>query len=177
MVGAVRVLAGILPDYYDGQQRLRTELTRLFESHAGSAAAATVRFLVAMDILLARGLSEQELEILPRTLREYLVTYRQRARDRAALIHRLQQMGMTVVTVPGLADEEASINPINGIQTPTSYLMPAWGAPYASLDEAAKLALSEAFGDGVQIVPIRSAALQAAYGGPHCAASVYPRAR
>jgi hypothetical protein len=172
---AIRALSEVIGDYYDSQGRLTPLFTSMFvaaptESGAGNA----LRLLVAMDILTAHAITASGLDALSDESRRYLQTFRRRAEDRRALAARLESLGMVVALVPSMSDEDASINALNGIHLPGAYLMPAFGGLYGGVDEAAVDVLGRVFGPGVQIRPLRSAALQAAYGGPHAASSVYP---
>jgi hypothetical protein len=174
-LAAIRALNQVIGDYYDSQGRLTPLFTSMFvaapmESGAGNA----LRLLVAMDILTAHAITASGLDALSDESSQYLQTFRRRAEDRRALAARLESLGMVVALVPSMSDEDASINALNGIHLPGAYLMPAFGGLYGGVDEAAVDVLGRVFGPGVQIRPLRSAALQAAYGGPHAASSVYP---
>lgn len=174
-LAAIRALNEVIGDYYDSQGRLTPLFTSMFvaapvESGAGNA----LRLLVAMDILTAHAITASGLDGLSDESRQYLQTFRLRAQDRRALAARLETLGMVVALIPSMSDEEAGINALNGIHLPGAYLVPTFGGLYRGVDEAAASALRRAFGLGVEIRPLRSAALQAAYGGPHGASSVYP---
>ncbi len=165
----------VLAPYRDVQGRLGSEAAAMFGgAPSASESAAALRFLVALDILVAHALSEQLLALVDVNLKRYLQSFRLRAAERSQLAEQLRRLGMEVRPVPGLSDEEAGIHYINGLHTPSGYLMPAFGAPYQALDDAAAEAFRRAFGDGVQIRAIRTAALQRSFGALHCAVSLYP---
>ncbi len=175
-LAAIGALNEVVGDYYDSRGRLTALFTSMFATvPMESGADNALRLLVAMDILTAHSLAASQLDALSDESRQYLQTFRHRAEDRRALAARLETLGMVVALIPSMSDEEAGINALSGIHLPGAYLVPAFGGLYAGVDEAASAALRRAFGPGVEIRPLRSAALQAAYGGPHGASSVYPR--
>ncbi len=175
IVAATTMINDRIDRYRDGEGRLTAGLTGVFASSAAeSGSGSAVRFLLAMDILTAHAMSDAQIRDTEPELERYLVSFRRRVADRAALAEQLERLGLTVCRVPGLSDGEAGINYVNGIHTTRAYLMPAFGGLYAPLDAAAAEAFGRALGEVVEVIPVRAAALQMAYGGPHCAASVYP---
>ena len=134
------------------------------------------RFMLALDVLTAAELTKAQLsdESVPLVMRRYARSLKNRETDRAELIAKLKKLEFIVRRIPSLSDEEASINYINGVHLLNAYLMPTFAGHYAPLDAAARSAFADAFGPEVEIVPIRTGALQARYGGLHCVTAVYP---
>jgi len=130
------------------------------------------RFLVACDELAA-SLPETDDREPGAHAAAYVRSLRRRAAERGRLRTRLAELGMQVVAIPSLSDEEQSINYINGLHDSTRLLMPAYGGLYSRLDEAARAAFSEALGPGVRVLPIYCAESQRRDGAVRCSVSVY----
>ncbi len=172
---AVAAMNGVLHRSFDEHGRLTGAFCALLAGSAqDSGSANAARLLAAMDTLTAHSLDDEEIELSPPEFRRYLLSIRDRARERKALRGRLEALGMEVHLIPAISDVTAGINPINGIHTPSAYLMSAFGGLYEPLDAQAAEAFRGAFGPGVEVVPIPTAGIQAAFGGLHCAVSVYP---
>ncbi len=85
--------------------------------------------------------------------------------------------GWQVVLVPSLPDTSLGLNYLNGLQTPTKYLMPAIGGRLAALDAAASAVFRSAMGPAVAVIPIPTLDSQWHHGALHCLLSVYPAGR
>lgn len=151
-------------------------LSAAFDARSSELGAGQAgRFLVAIDHLLAASYTLPQLraaELAPE-MKRYLAAFKRRSADREALWSRLRSLGLAVHAVPTLSDEELAANPLNGVHTRDSYLMPAIGGALEPLDRAAAAALAAALPADVQVIPIVSERLQAGYGGIRCATSVY----
>jgi len=132
------------------------------------------RYLVALDMLVAAALPEQEQTLNPNTL-AYLQTFARTAADRAALHDALREQGWEVVPVPSLAAEKRSLTAINGTHDRTRYLMPAYGGFYRALDDSAAATFRKTLGADVEVIPILCGETQRRNGAVHCAVSVLPR--
>ena len=164
--------------FYDESGRLTAKFTSMFvRSPQESGSASAGRFLLAIDILTASALTPDQLADAsrPLELRRYLEALKRRSADRAVLLERLSKLGMRLCRIPSLSDGELSVNYLNGLHTPSAYLMPVFGGFCGELDQAAGRAMSDAFGGGVRIEPIRSAHAQMGYGGVHCMTGLYPK--
>lgn len=134
------------------------------------------RYLLALDILASLAATPDDLP--PDALtRAYITALQRRRADRADLHRQLTDLGWRIAPVPSLADEDRSINYLNGFHEPGRYVMPAWGGLYAPLDAAAAKAIRDALGGSVQVAPIFSADSQRRLGAIHCTASVWPTAQ
>lgn len=133
-------------------------------------ADAARRFLLAMDLVMAHSVSDDQMASLGRTpiQRQYFESLRVQSATRDRLAAKLSQLGMRVHRIPGLSDYEVSINPVNGLHLGDRYLMPAFGGVFESVDRAAIEQFQRAFGPAVRIEPIRTAAVQSTDGGLHC---------
>ncbi len=172
---AVAAMSRVLHRSFDDYGRLTGALSAMLVASAHeSGSGNAVRLLAAMDTLTAHSLADDEVDLAPLDYERYLLSIRDRGRERRALRGRLEELGMEVHLVPAISDVTAGINPINGVHTESAYLMSALGGLYEALDEEAADAFRRAFGPGVDIVPIPTAGIQSAFGGLHCAVSVYP---
>jgi len=137
--------------------------------------AALGRVLHVMDLLAALFARELGQSTSPTFTHE--ATYRDsllaRLDERNALADRCSALGMQVVRVPSLVDEELGVSALNVLQLPDAMLVPVMGGFYSALDQAAIDAYARAVGEGVTIVPITTTAIQANYGGVHCMVSAY----
>jgi hypothetical protein len=139
-----------------------------------SGSANLQRFLLALDILASRTVKPEEMP--PDALtRAYIGALQRRTTDRAGLHHLLASLGWRVVPVPSLADEDRSINYLNGFQEPGRYIMPAWGGFYAPLDDSAETAIRTALNGEVSVVKVFSSESQRRLGAIHCSAAVWPK--
>ncbi|MCP3979189.1 MAG: hypothetical protein GY716_07630 [bacterium] len=173
----VTTLWQLLNPLRDADKRFGPRVTSAFStSPAESGPANALRFFLAVDLLTAHALTQQQLSdgSTPRQLRVYMASIRRRTEQRAELQRTLRDLGLTVHAIPSLSDEESSINYVNGVHSGKFYAMPAYGGLYAPLDDAAAGALHRAFGEDVRIEPIRSAMVQARYGGLHCLVGLLP---
>jgi hypothetical protein len=106
-------------------------------------------------------------------LRAYLSSIRRREDDRAAIRQSLAGAGFRVVPVPSTSEELRGTNYLNGVHTPSRYLMPAYGGLYAPLDEAASGIFRRELGRTVKIMPVLCAESQRRAGAVHCSVSTY----
>jgi hypothetical protein len=149
---------------------------RFSSGPADSGVGNLQRFLLALDVLAAERLtSEAATEGLDPNARAYLESLRRRERDRLLVAQALQGLGWRLVAVPGFSDSTRSANPLNGLQLPGLYLMPASGGLLAPLDRAGLEALSAALGTQVAVRAVLCDETQRRAGGLHCAVAVEPR--
>lgn len=138
-----------------------------------SGAANLQRFMLSLDILASHAATADDLP--PDALtRAYVLSLKRRDADRLVLRHALEELGWRVVPVPSLADEDRSINYLNGFQEPGRYVMPAWGGFYTPLDLAAANAFRQAMGSPNEVLPIFASESQRRLGAIHCSASIWP---
>lgn len=129
------------------------------------------RFLLALDLATV-GSAGRAAPSDP-AMAEYLSTFIRRDADRADIKSRLESLGFMVVPIPSLAEEDLSLNYLNGIHTKDMYLMPAAGGFYVELDAASTRAFSDALGPDVRIVPITCGESQRRLGAVRCAVAAY----
>lgn len=157
----------------DGQGRFPLTLAEVFSAGSTDSGVGNMRrFLVACDELAA-SIPETESRAPSSHAAAYVRSLRRRVAERGRLRERLRGMGMRVVGVPSLSDEDQSINYINGLHDSTRYLIPAYGGLFSRLDLAAKEAVSRALGTGVTVIPIFCGESQRRDGGVRCSVSVY----
>lgn len=132
------------------------------------------RFLLAADLASPGALSGSAL--IDPAYEEYLLSFQRRDTDRAVLWKSLERLRFKVVLIPGMAEEDLSLNYLNGLHTPDSYFMPAAGGYFTPLDEAAATAFKAELGASVSVVPINSGESQRRLGAVRCAVAAYPEA-
>ncbi len=160
----------------DSMGRFPVSLAEMFSAgKADSGVGNLRRFLVACDELAA-SMPETDDRTAESHTAAYLRSLRRRARERIKLRGLLERMGLRVVGVPSLSDEEQSVNYINGLHDASRYLMPAYGGLYSRLDDVARGAFSRALGPGVQVISIDCAESQRRDGAVRCSVSVYTEA-
>lgn len=129
------------------------------------------RLMAALDLLAASD---------PRALeaandsnyRVYLKSLQKRQDDRAQIRSILRGLGWTICPLPGLAQGDRSINPLNGLHTTDTYLMPAYGGLYQVLDDAAARTAATILGNNVRILPVRTGESQRRDGALRCSVSL-----
>lgn len=172
---AVGMLAGPSQQLGGRDGYYRAGVAEHFASGTTDSGAANLqRYLLALDILASLTTKPDELPNDPFT-RSYIGSLQRRRTARQAFHQQLAGFGWLVVPVPSLADEELSINYLNGFHELGRYILPAWGGFYAPLDTVAANAFRVALGKEVQIVPIFCAESQRRLGAIHCTASVWPQ--
>ena len=129
------------------------------------------RFLLAIDHFVAvviplHAIPEANLAALVRS-------FHRRAADRAKIKTILTRLGWKPVSVPALPEESRGVNPLNGIHTPDSYLMPAYGGLFSPLDQMAATAFRHALSPSIAVIPIPTAESQRRDGALHCALACY----
>ena len=130
------------------------------------------RFLLALDHLAAEVVRPGE--IADQNFAALLRSYQRRSEDRARIRMILSRLGWRIVPIPAIPDDARGINPLNGIHTRTSYLMPAYGGLYAGVDRAAASVFQTAFGNSIRLAPVWTAESQRREGALHCSATLYP---
>lgn len=161
----------------DSQGRFPLSLAEAFRAGATDSGVGNLRrFLAACDELAA-SLPETDDRGAESHAAGYIRSLRRRAEERARLREKLQKMGMRVVAIPSLSDEEQSINYINGLHDSTRYLMPAYGGLFSGLDEAARKAFERELGPGVEVIPIGCGESQRRDGAVRCSVSAYTRSQ
>ncbi len=129
------------------------------------------RFLLALDHLVAAILP---ISAIPEAnLAALLRSFHRRAADRAKLRTILTRLGWKPVPVPALPEESRGVNPFNGIHTPDTYLMPAYGGLFSPLDQMAATAFRHALSPSIAVIPIPTAESQRRDGALHCALACY----
>jgi hypothetical protein len=129
------------------------------------------RFLLALDVVafhLASGVRVAE----PNTAALYR-SFRQRDADRTKIRSILTRLGWKTALVPALPEDSRGHNPLNGIHTPNSYLMPAYGGLLSNVDVVAADSFRQVLGPGVSVLPVHSAESQRREGALHCAVACY----
>lgn len=165
LVGAANSRYAVGPGQYS------EELAAGFVASAGDHAAGNLRvFLLALDLLAAELATPSGLPS-DRHARAYLASFRRRDADRRQLHRKLEEARIRLVRVPSLSDGAIGPNAINGVHTPGTYLMPAWGGFYAPLDDAARAAYQAAMGESVNVVGICCAESQRRSGAVRCSVS------
>jgi hypothetical protein len=127
--------------------------------------------MAALDLLLCtspKGIDT----VADANVRVYLRSLAKRLEDRAQLKTAIRNLGWTVVPVPGIAQGDRSINPINGLHTPDAYLMPVYGGLFARVDEAANAVITRALGPEVKVLPIRTGESQRRDGALRCSVAM-----
>lgn len=152
------------------------EFQSLFAAAPVDSSSHNMRcFLVALDLVASRVLTEKEWKALPEFYRDYLTSLRLLESQAQRQQELLVKLGCAIVPVPSLADVPAGLNYLNGLQDKSRYLMPVQGGFYQALDAAATRAFEQTLGPSVEIVPIVSGECQRAHGAVHCAAAAYPK--
>lgn len=132
------------------------------------------RFLLAFDTIAALcGGGTPGEDLLDPFVRAYFRSFRRREADRAALRATLADLGFRIVPVPSTAEERRGTNYINGVHTPTRYLMPAYGGLYSALDDAAGAVFKRELGARVKVVPVLCAESQRRAGAVRCSVGVH----
>jgi hypothetical protein len=137
---------------------------------ADSGVGNFLRFLGALDVSAA--LSRPGPPRSDPYLAAYLHAIERQEQDRAVIKEQLRALGWKVHPVPSLSFGDRSTNALNGIHTPTTFLMPAYGGLFAPLDGAAAASISHAFTGQVEVVPVLSGESQRRDGAVHCSVSV-----
>ena len=133
------------------------------------------RVLLALDLLSALHGGPGEYPTDP-NVRAYLETFAHQEADRRLLHRRLKDAGYEIVLTPSLAEPFRGINAINGLHSPSSFLMPAYGGLFAPLDAAAGAVIRAALSSDVRVQEIACAETQRRSGALRCAISVFPTA-
>lgn len=133
------------------------------DSHVGNLRL----FLVAMDTFV-HGAARSSNTFTT----EYLASFDRLEEDRKRLNDMLAARGWRIVTIPTLGQGERMINPLNGIQCESAYLMPAVGGLYTCVDDASAGIFRREMGPDVRIIRIRCGETQRRAGGLHCAIAV-----
>lgn len=150
------------------------DLVRRFATAPGESAVGNFHlFMTSVDILRTAGARESAFPGEDHASAYYRSLVRRRA-QRQDIVQALNRLGWEVAAVPSLADSEQSLCYLNGIQSSSQYLMPACGGLFAALDSNAAASITRAWGEGVEVVPIRCGESLRRDGGVHCSASVYP---
>lgn len=150
------------------------DLVRRFAAGPGESAVGNFNlFMTSVDILRTAGARESAFPGEDHASAYYRSLVRRRA-QRQDIVEALNRLGWEVAAVPSLADSEQSLCYLNGIQSSSHYLMPAYGGMFAALDSHAAASITRAWGKGVEVVPIRCGESLRRDGGVHCSASVYP---
>ncbi len=173
---ALERLMPVLEDNAVGPGRFPESFANLFSVGPVDSGVGNFRcFLMALDLTM-NLYSPPQTPPASSHARAYLRSFHRRARDESRLRAILSDLGWQVVAIPSMSEAGRGINYLNGIHTPTRYLMPAYGGLYAPVDRLAKKALAVALGPQVSIVPILTAESQRRVGAIHCSASVFPMA-
>jgi len=130
------------------------------------------RFLVACDLLAVEALGPN-IDGPDPYAAAYLRSLARREADRAALRKKLADLGLKIVPVPSLSDEEQSINYLNGLHDRTHYLMPADGGLFSAVDRIAAQHFTQSMDNGVQVIPIGCAESFRRDGAVRCSVGVY----
>jgi len=148
-------------------------LARFFSTGPADSDVGNFRlFLLALDWAAAMNMKPEELPPDPFAA-AYLLSFQRTEMARAAFHKRLKQLGFVVIPVPGFSEESRSINYLNGVHDRTRYLMPAYAGLYEGLDKTAADIFQKSLGEGVKVIPIRSAESQRRAGAVHCSVGAY----
>jgi hypothetical protein len=129
------------------------------------------RLMAALDLLAASD--PRAMEVLKdANHRVYLRSLRKRQEDRAQIRSTLRGLGWAICPLPGLAQGDRSINPLNGLHTTDTYLMPAYGGLYQTLDDAAVRAAGTILGNNIRIQSVRTGESQRRDGALRCSVSL-----
>ena len=175
---ALALTASIAASHISTDGKVGGAFVEALRSPLAAPEAAAGRVMHAMDLLTAVEAKTAGQPLSPNNPHErvYRESLRRRVEERDKLATMLTQLGMRVVRVPNLGDEEQGVNVINAVHLPEMTLVPISGGIYASIDEAAIAAYRQAFGDSIEIIPVTTTYVQSQYGGVHCMVSVYPAA-
>jgi hypothetical protein len=174
---ALRLTALIASAHVSSEGKLGGAFVRaLGTSPVDMPDASAARLLHAMDLLSAVEARQTGQPISPNHSHEraYRESLLRRIDARTALAKTLADLGMRVVIVPNLGDEELGVNVINAVHLPEATLVPVSGGLFTAIDDKAIETYKQAFGDSIQIIPITTTYVQSKYGGVHCMVSVYP---
>ncbi|MBT8484616.1 MAG: hypothetical protein KJO43_03490 [Phycisphaerae bacterium] len=153
-------------------QAYPAELAACFARDPQDVAAANLqRYLLALDLLTARTVADEQMPP-DHPARGYLRVLRRAATHEATLRRALQDAGLRVVPVPSLSDAGRSLTTINALHDSTRLIMPATGGFFTPLDEAAMNTYRRHLGPDVQIIPIHCSESQRRAGGIHCSVAV-----
>ncbi len=151
---------------------LPLRVARLFKaSPVDSGVGNLRRLLVAMDLLMSAAPGAAA-RVADPNVSSHLRLMARHQEDRTALRAALRNLGWRIVPVPGLAEGEDSVNPLNGLHTPNSYLMPCYNGLYTRIDEAAHSAISGAL-PGLQVQPIQCGESLRRDGALRCSAAAF----
>ncbi len=131
------------------------------------------RFLLALDHLAAEAAPASAFP--DPNLSSLLRSFHRRAADRAKVRTLLSRRGWSIVPIPALPEESRGINPLNGLHSPQTYLMPAFGGLFAPLDDLSANAFQAILGPDVLVTPIPTAESQCREGALHCSVALFGR--
>ena len=134
------------------------------------------RFLLAVDTIAFSGSKPHWASADPHGA-AYANSLKRRERDRAEVSGALSRLGWRVERIPSTSEGNRSLNYINGVHTPNSYLMPAYGGLYSGLDTAAQQSLERAWGPRVRVEPVYCGESQRRMGAVRCSVSAIPAVR
>ena len=130
------------------------------------------RFLVACDLLAVEALGPN-IDGPDPYAAAYLRSLARREADRAALRKKLADLGLKIVPIPSLSDEEQSIAYLNGLHDHTHFLMPAYGGLFSPLDRIAAQHFAQSMDKRVRVLPINCAESLHRDGAVRCSVGVY----
>jgi hypothetical protein len=171
---ALGVFLPALQAHAKGPGRFPVSLTQTFsDGPADSGVGNFLCFLAAIDALMALGPGTPP--VPDPYLASYLESIRRQEQDRKVIRAQLRDLGWDVVPVPSLALGNRGINYLNGIHTPTTYLMPAWGGLFEPIDREAMQTIAAALDREVRVSPVFSAESQRRDGAVHCSVAPVDR--
>lgn len=125
------------------------------------------RVLLGLDTVRSVTMSPAEWDA-DEALRAYLGALARRAKAEESLHRRLKELGFEIIPIPGLPGGKRGISALNGIHMPDSYVMPAYGGLFSTLDDAARSAFHAALGDSCRVMPVLTGESQRRSGAVHC---------
>lgn len=163
--------SAVLPQGYNAAGQLTESFAGRFVRASGESGVANLhRVLLAMDMAASWVSTPWEASMHPHA-RAYLRALRRRDAERGRLHEILRETGFVVVAVPGFAEGDRSRCPLNGVQLPRQYLMPAARGGvglFQLLDEAAAAVLAGGMGPECPITCIPALESECRNGGVHC---------
>ncbi len=155
-----------------GPGKFPLSLTQHFSTGPSDSGVGNfLRFLAALDAFAALASALLAAINDPHYV-AFLLAIARQERDRAVLQDVLKRLGWKVIPVPSLSLGDRSINALNGVHTPTAYLMPAYAGFFTDLDNAARNTISVALGPDTKIIPILCAESQRRDGALRCSVSI-----
>lgn len=171
---AISRLGGLLSRIADQRGNLPASFAERFRTAAADSGIGNLhRILLVLEMLAARQERAWEKTLHPHA-KAYLDSFRRRTADRAAMVARLQELGMEVIPIPGVSHDGRSASAINALNLPDGLLMPARGGLLKPLDDAAAAAFKRALPSAIRVVPVNCAESERRGGAVHCSVAVFP---